>query len=657
MKKRGFWLLEIIFVFLILAFIIFVSATPWLEFIFQTPSDINTLNLYSNGVNISFNISDVVGVNASSVKFYFKTNNSASDISYYVNGTPFIGFFNNSITNQSIISPTNWTTQLDDNDVYPAKFNINQDVMENTNHAIVPMGANGATKIEFLNVSNATQYNVFEFMANSSVAATSLFVFYCNSTYTTGTLATNTNCIQFGSIAGTPNFNISNSLLNSSKYQLIALTINTTTGKASNSVQITPTSYFVLDKIGGSATPWNVYNIPLGSRATTSQTSGNNGGAWTSQTYTVDAHLHQYQGTDTFYYYTSAGDTSGNNNLSLLRSDLLQQGGLSPSAPHVSIPANQSYAGFINISYLAAISPNGYSISFYNITLANTDESYNKTIVTNNSLNLSYYWNTSGTPDGSYLVKVVATDNISQTSFDFSENFIIDNTNPSISFSCAPLNVVSGDTITCSCSGTDATSGVASTVYTSSILTSSSGTYPTTCYVTDGAGNSVSNTINYNVQSKGFFSPSSSGGSSGSTGTSSPSTSATQNNISNSISVPENEIVKVNVGNTNYNLTILNVGNNSVQTIFSYDGIERTISVGGEINYTIGENIVTIKLQGIEKAGAIFNVEINKKSSPTLDIKTIGIIVGGIIILTLISLTLFRKHKKKKVKHAKKKRK
>jgi hypothetical protein len=656
MNKRNIWLFEIIFVFLIIIFIIFVSATPWLDFIFQNPADINTLNLYTNGVNISYNISDSVGLNASTVRFYFKTNNSVSDVSYYINGTAYTGFFTNSIVNQS----ANWTTQLDDNDVYPAKFNINQDTMENTGHSMVSLTASNAAKIEFLNISNTTQYNVFEFMANSSTFASSLFVFYCNSSYTSGTVATNANCIQFGAIAGTPNFNITNPLLNSSKYQSIALTINTTSGKASNSVQVTPTSYLVLDKSGGGGIPWNFYEVPVGSRATTSQTSGNNGATWASQTYTFDAHFHQYQGTDTFYYYAYANDTSGNNNISALRSDLLQQAGMSPSVPHVSIPANQSYAGTINISYIAAISPNGYAISFYNITLANPDESYNKTIANNNSLNLSYLWNTSGTTDGSYFVKVVATDNTSQTSFDLSDDFTIDNTNPTAVLTCTPSDVSSGDTIVCSCSGIDATSGIASTSYTQYPPTSSSGTYSTTCTVTDNAGNLGRSTFNYNVMSRATSSPATGGGSSSSsTGTISTQSSnlTTQNNTLSSSPIPENKTIGVNVENATYNLTVLKVGNNSVETIFSYDRIERTISVGEEINYTVGENIVKIKLTGIEKTGAIFNVEVSKKTSPTLGIKTIGIIVCAIIVIILISITLFRKNKRKKLKFHKKKRK
>ena len=636
----------LIFIFLI--FIFFVSATPTLELIFQTPADINTLNLYSNGVNISYNISDVVGVNASSVRFFFKTNNSASDISYYINGTAYTGFSTNSILNQS----NNWTTQLDDNDIYPSKFNINQDIMENTVHAFVSLASNGAAKIEFLNVSNSTQYNIFEFMANSSVAASSLFVFYCNSSYTTGTLAINANCVQFGSISGTPNFNITNSLLNTSKYQLFLFTINTTTGKASNSIQVTPTSYFVLDKIGGGPNPWNIYEVPVGSRATASQTSANNGGAWTSQTYTFDAHIHQYQGTDTFYYYLSANDTSGNNNVSLLRSDLLQQAGMPPSVPHVAIPANQSYSEFINISYIPAISPNGYTISFYNITLANPDESYNKTIATNNSLNLSYYWNTSGTPDGSYIVKVVATDNISQTSFDLSEQFMIDNTNPTSSLTCSPSEVNAGDQINCLCGGSDLTSGVSTIIYNPNPPTDFSGDFQEICTVTDYAGNYHVSTFPYSVESRGYYSPGSAGGGSSVTSQSQNNISLPENKTTEqqiNLSSQKNETINVSVENKNYSLDIIGINNNSVT--FTFNGMEKEISEGEIQTFQIGSSVVTLELKSISDQGANFNVMISKKPYE-LNATTIKLIVATVILLILILLDIFVKpHKIKKSKH------
>ena len=487
----------------------FIDTTPPLiNFISQVPADINTLNAYSTWTNITYNVTDATtGVNSSSVVFYYKTNSSIDDISFYTNGTPFSGYNTHVGTNQGV----NWTNLLDDNNIYPGKFNLNQTIMEDTTHAISSLGVSNVVKIEFLNVSNSTQYNIFEFMANSTATTSSLFVFYCNSSYVSGSVLTNANCIQFGSLTGRTTFNITNPGLNSSKYQIMALNINTTSGKALNSIQVTPTSYLILRKGFGPGS-WSVYNVALESRTTATQTSTNNGITWSTQTYTVDSHLHQYVGTDTFYYHLCANDTIGNGNCSLDRSDLLEQGGMPPSVPHVYVPDFANYSGYINISYLASISPNGYAISFYNISLLNQDESYNKTIISNNSLNLNYSWNTVGTPDGSYFVKVVATDNISQTSFDLSENFTIDNTPPYFT-NLANQSMYTNQSLNYDIDATDLGVGlgsfainwtntfsiVASTGVLTNISVLSAGMYYLNVSVNDTLGNLNSSIISINV--------------------------------------------------------------------------------------------------------------------------------------------------------------
>jgi PGF-pre-PGF domain-containing protein len=472
------------------------TMPPVINFMSQTPIDIDTLNLYPSGLNLTYNFTDATtSVNASTVTLFRRTNTSASDIFSYVNGTPVSGFRSTSGTNNQI----NWTFNSDDNDVYPSKFNVNQSIMENTFHTSISLGNNSVLKIQFLNVSNTTQYNIFEFMANSSAATGALFTFYCNSSYTNGSILTSPNCIQFGSIAGTPTFNASNSQLNSSKYQVIGLNINTTSGKALNSVQVTSTSYFLLrgPVSGGS---WNVYNISITPLVNGTQNSSSNGLAWASQNINVDAHLHQYSGADTLYYYACGNDSLGNGNCTTISSDLLQSGGIPPSAPHVYFPVAGNYTGVINISYFPAISPNGLNISFYNLSLLNPNESFNKTIITNNSRFLNYSWNTASTQEGAYIVRVVATDNNSQTSFDLSEIFVVDDDPPTATFSCSPGIVYIGDTVTCTCSVTDV-SGVnnSATNYSATPSTGSAGTYTTNCSFADMLGNFGSTTTSYNV--------------------------------------------------------------------------------------------------------------------------------------------------------------
>ncbi len=74
---------------------------------------------------------------------------------------------------------------------------------------------------------------------------------------------------------------------------------------------------------------------------------------------------------------------------------------------------------------------------------------------------------------------------------------------PSVTFSCTPSSVVIGETITCSCTGTDGGSGVASTTYTVNPSTAVAGTFSTICTVTDVTGNSATSTVSYTVSVSG----------------------------------------------------------------------------------------------------------------------------------------------------------
>ena len=408
-----------------------IPANPQINFISQIPSDINTLNLYIAGLNISYNITDNIGVDASTVQIFYHTNSSTNNEISFINGTSIGGsYLNKSGTNNSI----NWTFKFDDNDVYPGTWNLNQSIFENTPHSAFVFGSppGQAAKIQIQNVTNNTQYNIFEFMANTS-SASPVNIYYCNSSYSTGNFLTNSNCILISTLLASSTYNITNSLLNSSSYQQVPLVINTSTGKvAGSSVVVTPISYFILYKSAVGASTWKMWYIATSSRTGVSQTTTNTGGAWTSQTYTFDAHLHQYTNNETFYYYVCGNNTANpiQSNCSSLRSDLLQEGSMPPSSPIITNPTNGYYAGNITINYTAAVSPNNYPIVNYNISLVNLDETFNTSIRNNNSINLGYSWNSSVVPDGNYLIEVIATDNNSLSSYDFSENFTIDNTNP-----------------------------------------------------------------------------------------------------------------------------------------------------------------------------------------------------------------------------------
>ena len=89
--------------------------------------------------------------------------------------------------------------------------------------------------------------------------------------------------------------------------------------------------------------------------------------------------------------------------------------------------------------------------------------------------------------------------------------FTVDTVAPVAAAACSSASVLSGATVTCTCSGTDGGSGINASLTTAGTTTSTSsgGTFSYTCSVTDNAGNSHSNDASYTV----IASSSSSGGS------------------------------------------------------------------------------------------------------------------------------------------------
>lgn len=401
------------------------TIKPNVTFNYQIPPDLNLSNFIGvNGVNISYNISDNVAIDVNTVKLYYKSNSTTSDVMYYQNGTAHYGYFSDPTgVNYSNV----WVWNLKDNQVLPATYNYGEVTMENTVHSISTLTSQiDYLSVQLINVSKK-RYSFYEIMANktANVITGSLRFYYCNSTYDfNSNVATNTNCVNFFS---TINTSYNHRHTNYSSHLVVPFPIDETTGKI-GSVYVTPTSYFMIR--GSLVMNFNYYYINVDSGRGAFKTTTNNGGTWTTQAYTVDAHLHQFTLNDSIWYYACANDTSGNQNCTSPRQDLFELAGLNPSSPDVYSPTAGNYSGFIPINYTSSLSPNGYNINFYNISLLNNDSSFNMSIRTNNSLNLSYSWNSSLALDGNYIVRVEACDNMSQCSSGYSEIFYVDNTPP-----------------------------------------------------------------------------------------------------------------------------------------------------------------------------------------------------------------------------------
>lgn len=500
--KKGERLAFILVTILLITFI--AAVAPVIVFNSQSPADINTTSSLIGIINITYNITGEI--NLSTVKLYYKHNVSDADYSYYVNGSATTGYQNKNYTsNNSEV----FLFQLFENQLLPGTVNLENSVFDNQVHKNVTIEAwNHAVEIEILNVSNSSEYGFFEVMVEKEHSWTSVGdVIYCNSSYIDGYFLADDNCAEFASLNAN---DYSHSHANYSKHVVIPFSVNTTTGKIGN-VKVTSESSFIIRASGPYG--WVVHYIKTKTRTNASRTTTGAGTSWTELNGTFDAHLHQYDGTDQLFYYACASDNSGNENCTndSIITELYTLGGLPPTGMNIFSPTiNSSHNGNITINYTKASSPNAYNITSYNISYGYTNGTRVGQIV-NNSLDLSYIWNTSSITEGEYFIVVEACDNMSQCTNTSSYNFYIDRTDPSITFSCSPTSVNTGATISCSCSATDSLSGVNSTSHTTNPSTSTTGTFSTTCTSIDNANNSVTSSISYTVSSS---SSSSSGGAS-----------------------------------------------------------------------------------------------------------------------------------------------
>lgn len=97
--------------------------------------------------------------------------------------------------------------------------------------------------------------------------------------------------------------------------------------------------------------------------------------------------------------------------------------------------------------------------------------------------------NLTGLADGNHSINIWANDTVNNVGVNLSSYVVwIDTTAPSApTFSCTPETVFVGQTVTCSCSGTDVSSGISTTSYTVNPSTTGAGTFDLSCTVTDNS--------------------------------------------------------------------------------------------------------------------------------------------------------------------------
>jgi hypothetical protein len=414
--------------FLLALLVSLVSATdPVLTFVNQTPSDVSSTNVFSTPLIIYYNITSLAVNNFTAVLCY-KTNSTVSDITAIYNGTADIGWeCDEQGSNQTDIL---YKFQLEDNEIYPHTENYQDSILRTQNHtqATPLLSASDYHLTRIMNVTTTDRYGFYEAMFNSTTG-TGVRVYTCNSSYSVGAPSGDANCAQIASVISNgpydhchPDTTTGN---NYSCHRVITYAINTTTNTISG-VKVTPNMSFILR--GNTGAVVSIYGANVQVRPDAEQHSANNGNTWANLAFTLDSHLHQFTGNETLRYYPCVNITNGSTYCATgadNHTDLIELGGLPPRPPMVYSPSNIFYlnGSVVPINYTSAVSPNGYDIVSYNITLNYGNGSFNSTLVANNSPNLGYLWNTSGVVSGLWEIKVTACDNNSLCANGTSEIF------------------------------------------------------------------------------------------------------------------------------------------------------------------------------------------------------------------------------------------
>lgn len=404
-----------------------------INFVSQTPIDITSTNLMNETANITFNITGE-DLNLSTIRLETVIN-SSTGISYInVNG---ISFPMNISFNFSFNVTVDFTTILGDNDIYPASYAVDDETMEDSAHSVfTSINDNNLIKTTFFNISNSTRFSLLEIMTNSSTGVCDLI--YCNSSFTTGSVTTNNNCGGFGEIQPNTPYNHTHPGTGRSAHLFIPLGLDVTDGTISG-IQVTPESHIIVRGSG-----CNTFYIS--NNTGTAQTSVNNGATWTSQAWTIDAHIHQFNDDETLYYRQCAKDTSSVETCSDLIFDNLDITPLPPSAPFIITPQEGIVQGVIDITYEECISPIGNVINYYNISLLYTNLTFFDEISNNNSLNLNFTWDSELVLDDDYIIEVNCVDNATLNTSAFSGTItVLNNVTISIpvsaSFCSSPTNL------------------------------------------------------------------------------------------------------------------------------------------------------------------------------------------------------------------------
>lgn len=332
-----------------------------------------------------------------------------------------------------------------------------------------------------------------------------------------------------------------------------------------------------------------------------------------------------------------------------------------------------------NLSGTAILNVSVYDNSIVNAVFFNITNSSGQVAILNATNSAGSDWNvsflTTGLADGVYNVTVFANDTYGDQNFTTfvagnlnntaQIRIVVDNTAPSATPSCSPNPVTSGETITCTCTGTDVMTGINSTSGDSTPSTTGTGLYTFGCTVTDYAGNTGTASYQYRVDGA------SGGGSSSSSGLGGSSTSITwartvdkgSSDVESSAVTQElgsRERARIVVHSVEHHVGIVSLSATSAIIEISSTPQRATFALGESKDFDItedGKNDVSVTLVSIQNNKATVSVvAIKQPATTTTTTTTSGSQTGasapssgssslwwiiGIVVLVIVVVVIF----------------
>lgn len=291
------------------------------------------------------------------------------------------------------------------------------------------------------------------------------------------------------------------------------------------------------------------------------------------------------------------------------------------NSSNISMPFgdNYNYTGTIKFNVSTTDASSGIASVVFNITNY-TGNVQAATVTASPGAGNTWIasFSTTSLPDGIYNVTAQVTDGAGNQNFSAKRtNIIFDATSPTITFTCSPSGVYTGNSISCTCSAVDNLIGMNPTniSYTASPDTSSMGDYSTSCTASDFLNNTGTSLFTYHVSS----SVSGSGTSNSFavapiTNNSIPEikveTSQTTKTITPETPMIMNNFNAAQTGVSQIQIEVNNIDSNAQINVTKYDSKPAGVSVSKDNTYEY-LHIVTQNLQQ-NLSKAIITIQVNK---------------------------------------------